>query len=324
MTSSLRNAVWLFGAILFVFAMVAAVITPLRFLWVPALCTALFALLLPTLVSELSGSHPYSGVLLTGGIVVFLAAVTGAFVLGLTQSIIPSARATCSALAGPTPLPLLGGPQGGPTATPQVLHVLQVGARWPNRLNIDDSDYVGALVLHRSQVVPLGRTPTTIPTITLENKSCATQLGNRRELVATPIAVGTPGVPIERAFGKGYTAQAGAQLVAPHFSVAPAGTSWQPLGKSPVAWGWGVVPQQEGRQVLLLNIDVQWEPKSSNRGAVIQRRIWQSGPLYASVSQPTWVVGQFDLAVSVSAIAAAGGIALVTGLVTRLLSRGDK
>ncbi len=82
--------------------------------------------------------------------------------------------------------------------------------------------------------------------------------------------VGTPGVPIVKAFGPGYNVSAVAQLNASAFDVAPQGQQEESLDQPLlVIFTWTVAPKYTGPQVLAVTVTGRWTPK--NGEPVIER-----------------------------------------------------
>jgi hypothetical protein len=79
-------------------------------------------------------------------------------------------------------------------------------------------------------------------------------------LRATPLPVGTPGIPLMRAFGPQYEGFILARLDAPSFNVQPVNVQEHRLvGQNRIDWVWDVLPQKEGPQVLSLMVEVRWQ-----------------------------------------------------------------
>jgi hypothetical protein len=82
--------------------------------------------------------------------------------------------------------------------------------------------------------------------------------------------VGTPGVPIVKAFGPGYNVSAVAQLNASAFDVAPQGQQEQSLDQpSSVTFTWTITPNYTGQQALEVTVTGRWVPVGG--GASIER-----------------------------------------------------
>ena len=78
---------------------------------------------------------------------------------------------------------------------------------------------------------------------------------------ATPIPIGTPGVPIRDVFGSGYTVSARAQLNASAFNLDPHEPQEQSLDQyTSVSFLWTAIPMFAGKQALEVVITGVWTP----------------------------------------------------------------
>ena len=100
----------------------------------------------------------------------------------------------------------------------------------------------------------------------------------------TPIPIGTPGAPIQRAFGVEYEAFAHAKLAASNFDFQSASLEYQALEQSTVQWEWNISPKEVGDQLVNLSVEVQWRP-TGGQAEPIERSIWHS-QLDILVKQP--------------------------------------
>ncbi len=174
------------------------------------------------------------------------------------------------------------GSDGAPL--PPVLAVLE--AEWPTRMEVNQSDSIR---------VTLRKTGPTY--------RAAPEVGGNQVVMATPLPVGTPGAPLERAFGAGYDATAQAKLAAIAFDMRALEDEEQGLEPSAVTWEWNVIPRNAGEQVVNVSVEVHWKPKGG--GAVVQRQVWRTR-LDTEVAQPLVATGQISLLSIVAGFAGSG------------------
>jgi hypothetical protein len=123
-------------------------------------------------------------------------------------------------------------------------------------------------------------------------------------VVATPAPVGTPRVPVERAFGPEYRASAVANLVGAAFDVDPLTTEYQSLEQPRITWKWNVVPKKAGPQVVNACIKVRWEPIGGD-GQIREREIWDE-ELEIVVGEPWIATPQLNIVSLVSGLLGSG------------------
>jgi hypothetical protein len=179
---------------------------------------------------------------------------------------------------------------GGPTPTlaDSPIDSLLVEKEWPRQLETNSSDFIRALL-----TTTLGSAPTEIPTAATGNHSLAEE---------SPFPVGAmfndPNTSIENAFGTGYEAFATANLVTTAFEVQLIGPQWRTLRQPSIEWDWNISPktQRLGKQVIDMDIEVQWIPKvnkQQQQGQILSQ-IWQSHVEVEVISH--WVdMGQISI-----------------------------
>jgi hypothetical protein len=166
---------------------------------------------------------------------------------------------------------------------------MQVDVEWPNRMAVDRSDSI------RITLVSSGGPAPSIVIVTPGHTAIAVSV--------TPPA-GTPGIPVEKAFGPEYRGYAVAHLVGSAFDVSPLTTESQSLDQPEIIWEWNVLPKKAGLQVVNVDIVVQWKPVSGG-GEIIQRQIWRQ-QLRISVTEPLIAKGQLSLLTVVSGFLGSG------------------
>jgi hypothetical protein len=148
---------------------------------------------------------------------------------------------------------------GSPSPTPTAPTVSRpvIRADWPGRLEVGTPDTISVRLTYEKLLA-------TLPTVAPDQTAS----------VATPIPVGTPQVPLERAFGEEYTACATASLLSDRALQArlltPEGCL--PLDGRALAWTWQVTAAEEGPLEAELMVDVVWTPKSG--GQPITKTVW--------------------------------------------------
>ncbi len=163
-------------------------------------------------------------------------------------------QAAITATAAPAPTE----PAASPTQPVEESFQTVIEVEWPVQMEIDRSDTVRIALVRVSDGLY-------VPT--------AEVAGNVVE-AATPIPVGTPGSPIEEAFGGDYQAFATASLVGTTFNIERGSLARRSLAGDRIVWDWNLTPTAKGPQILSANIVIEWEPV--NGGAVIERQIWQA------------------------------------------------
>ena len=168
-----------------------------------------------------------------------------------TQPPLPSRTPSPMPTNTPTLQPILS-----PTPTP--LPTLMVEAEWPERMEIDRSDYIRVSLVRTTE-------GEYVPTV---------EVIGHTAVAATPVPVGTPEAPIERAFGPEYKASVAADLAGAAFDKDPLAPEYQSLEQpGGITWKWNIVPRNPGPQVVNVCIRVRWEPTKGD-GEMIEREIW--------------------------------------------------
>jgi hypothetical protein len=187
--------------------------------------------------------------------------------------------------AARTPTPAATKTLVAPTPTPAPTVVIE--AEWPRKMEVDRSDSI-RIALVRTAGQPY------VPTI---------EVPGHTPVVASPIPVGTPGIPLASAFGPDYEVSAIANLMGTAFEVERAAADWQSLEPPRVTWEWNVISKNPGPQVLNATIEVQWKPKIS--GQTISRQIWRSR-LEIAVEKPLIATGQLEILTVLSGVLGSG------------------
>jgi hypothetical protein len=165
------------------------------------------------------------------------------------------------ASAGQTPRPAIATPAGTASELFE--------AQWPAVMQQDRSDTV-QLTLRFSGGQPAPGTA---------------QVPGHTASIATPVPIGTPGVPLPKWLGTDYDLVVAARLDAPGFLVEPSGEqAYRVFPEHDVTWVWAVLPQGYGNQVLSLNAVARWEPRAGTPGQTVQYPIYQQRlPTYVAV-----------------------------------------
>jgi hypothetical protein len=113
------------------------------------------------------------------------------------------------------------------------------------------------------------------------------------------IPVGTPNVPLDRAFGTGYTSSATGRLSAPAFDVEQSSLATQLFDGSATVWEWTVSPQRSGRHTIDMSINVEWSPvepapSPHGSGRSISRTVWAQ-PIEVQVQSDFFSIGDRSL-----------------------------
>ncbi len=149
-----------------------------------------------------------------------------------------------------TATPELPSTGGGPTEPPAM-----VEAEWPKRMEMGRSDSIRVALVSTIGYVPIIEIP------------------GHSIVVATPIPVGTPQVPLEEAFGPDYEACGVVELATHAFEFAPATTDCLSLGQPKVTWVWTFKPKEPGDHVVVVNLYVRWRRKE-DQSPPTQTQIW--------------------------------------------------
>jgi len=149
-----------------------------------------------------------------------------------------------SASSGPAPRQV--------TVADSATSALKIQTQWPSMMTVGQSNDITIDLLSSSLVAS---TPGAQHTASVSE--------------ATP--VGTPNVPVGRAFGPGYESFAEGDLEAPEFAITPSATQTQSLDQPDVQFLWTVSPNTAGPQVIFVTITGQWRP--TRGGEVIERTL---------------------------------------------------
>ena len=160
-----------------------------------------------------------------------------------------------------------------------------IQADWPKQMEVDSSDSI-RISLVRMQAINF------IPTIQKD-----------AEVYTTTLVFGTPGIPIESAFGTEYSASALAKLIGVSFEIAASKEEWG-LDQPEISWNWNLVSNKPGVQRVNVTIEGNWKSKTNKSS--IQRLMWDRD-LEIEVIEPWIKKGQLTVA---SLIAAFLGSAL--------------
>ena len=148
-----------------------------------------------------------------------------------------------------TELPSTG---GGPQEPPNM-----VEAEWPKKMEMGRSDSVRVALVQITGYMP------------------TVEITGHAVVGASPIPVGTPGVPPEKAFGPEYEVCGIATLVTTAFDVKPATTECLSLDQPRVTWEWNIIPRGPGAQVVNVSLDFRWKPKDGS-DLPTQSQVWRA------------------------------------------------
>jgi hypothetical protein len=176
-------------------------------------------------------------------------------------------------------------------------------------MNITNSEFAGIAL---KKVVLLARsakaTPAVLPVGGKPCKLSAQRTAAPQRVNPTPVSVGTPGVPLQLAFGPHYQeVDAAVKLAAINFDVTPNSVEWQSLDQTSDEWGWTITPKQAGQQVIIFAVDLRWNPAQQGKGApqTVERQIWESDPKDVNVQEDRVTWGQLQIGPLVSGALAA-------------------
>jgi hypothetical protein len=168
--------------------------------------------------------------------------------------------------AAPTPLP-----------TPTPLPSVSVSTDYPTQLQLGDSDSISVTLVN-------GRDQSLSPIIRVQAHA---------DVTGTVIAVGTPGVPITDALGRGYKAAASVVLTGQKLDPQPVVQPSESLDQPQLFWRWVIDPQSAGHQIADVVVNVEWTPKG--RGQRRSYPLWISPDLKVNVDQSHFTLGQISI-----------------------------
>lgn len=135
-------------------------------------------------------------------------------------------------------------------------------------------------------------------------------------LIATPfiIAVGTPDTRIANLYGPDYEAYCVARLASASIETKPSTSESQSLEQQNIIWVWNIATKNPGKQILDLNIEIQWKPKDGRE--LIKTYMIYDKPIEVEVEQPFVNIDNFTLG---GIIVFLGGLGLsIPGLIGAL------
>ncbi len=123
--------------------------------------------------------------------------------------------------------------------------------------------------------------------------------------IVTPIQpLGTPGVPMQQAFGPDYAARAGAQLAGAAFAVQPVGEEYRPLAGEPLIWEWNLITDKADTQPVNLGVTIRWQQTASGE-TYEERQVWRHR-LDILVGKPLISTGELSMLTLVSSLIGSG------------------
>jgi len=137
---------------------------------------------------------------------------------------------------------------------------LQLNLAYPRQIVVDTSDMI-TLTIVRS---PDGSVDT------------ITQTPNIVNLAATPLPLGTPGVPILEARGRNYDVFAAAAVSSSDLQIDSSPLSEeQPLDQRTSSWSWSVKPKLAGsNRHAHLVVELRYRPRPDSQGSAYARSVW--------------------------------------------------
>jgi hypothetical protein len=113
--------------------------------------------------------------------------------------------------------------------------------------------YPITMKLNQSYVIEVSVVPAT-------EQGCISDLTveTTKTIVTNPTPFGTPGAILQDALGPGLEPFATAILYAGTFKVEPSEPQERPLSQSKIVWDWNITPQEAGRQIINVEIQVRW------------------------------------------------------------------
>ena len=137
---------------------------------------------------------------------------------------------------------------------------LQLNLAYPRQIVVDTSDII-TLTIVRS---PDGSVDT------------ITQTPNIVNLAATPLPLGTPGVPILEARGRNYDVFAAAAVSSSDLQIDSSPLSEeQPLDQRTSSWSWSVKPKLAGsNRHAHLVVELRYRPRPDSQGSAYARSVW--------------------------------------------------
>jgi hypothetical protein len=196
-------------------------------------------------------------------------------------------------------------PEPSPTASTPVPQSYFGRAEFPRELESGRSEALTvSLIASDGGVIPLTLQP------------------GATQVLGTLVPLGTAG-PIEEARGEGYLARATANLDAAAFNVAPGEQPSRSVPSPRLDWQWSISSEQEGRQLLVVSIDVEWTPIAGG-GAPFSERVW-SQVIEIEVTKPFIALGSLQLATLFSGFIGSGlSIPFIYGLIKERQARLDR
>lgn len=187
-----------------------------------------------------------------------------------------------------------------PTATPTPLPTVNIAVDYPRQIDTNSSSTL-TLALAK--------------TYGGQYQATVSEAGNGLS-VATAIPVGTPGVPLELAFGSKYLAYGQGVLNSTRFTVAPSVQPWRPLDQSRVSWEWTLSPASTNSSGLLdVTVELDVQGFAGAKGATATRSIWGPFPLRIRTHVPPAPV-TFETVT--------GRIMTIIGILATVILNGDK
>jgi hypothetical protein len=112
--------------------------------------------------------------------------------------------------------------------------------------------------------------------------------------VDTPIPIGTPGTPIEAAFGSEYSGIGIARIAATAFECTLSSPEFQSLEQPRLDWIWNCSSDSVGSHYVNLSLYVRWESVDKTDNAIEERQIWRN-QIPITVFEPWVSKGQISI-----------------------------
>jgi hypothetical protein len=127
----------------------------------------------------------------------------------------------------------------------------------------------------------------------------------RTVAIATPRPIGTPGVPLPRAFGQDLDGYMAAKLSAACFKPKEITAEYQSLDQTVLYWDFNIAPECDGKQIISMALLSQWKSRSTGQVLKGPVQIWNRN-LETDVERPWVTTGQINLMALVSGVIGSG------------------
>jgi hypothetical protein len=211
----------------------------------------------------------------------------------------PTAAANATPAAAATPTTAAAGQTATPVpptastipVTPSAVPSppLTVRTSWPTKMEVDRSDTLAVEVV-QAEDGSITATVTVVP---------------RTVDIATARPIGTPGVPLPRAFGQDLDGYLAAKLSAACFKPKEITAEYQSLDQAILRWDFNIAPECDGKQIISMSLLSQWKSRSTGQVLKGPVQVWYRN-LETDVERPWLTTGQINLMALVSGVIGSG------------------